>query len=514
MKNGLVLLFGGFALTAAARPVARWDVIPHQRVEGVFKAGVVAFHKSGAKVEFSVNGKKAYVAEKPTYNDRTGVWEFVFPFAAADVPDGPVTLQARATSLGEKPESFDLPELPLFANAKKSLSVGSVVWADAVAGDDANDGSEAKPVKTLQAACRKVAVGGTVYLKKGVYEPKGLGGKANRAYWTTIAAAPGVRREDVEISPGRPGADKLRFSNVTFFCDYEGKYTTILGGENGATCCWVDGCRMYNKKGRWAANANMFGGRMRAYVTGGETTDMNNGPDGDIVRGHAVYHIASDVWTGSDRLVVNCRCWDIDPGKTGAHPDFYQSHAKAPGWVHDVILYNVRGYDCECQGLFGVRLRDSAFVNVSIHTNRGMYSQWSDRMDNVMFWHVTLVDQTWLWREGKAGKNGDYEPTDVDVRNCLFAKMGSFKPLAEFSGGLTVDRCAFYGTDKKGNPSGTFGDAPLRVPRAFADEAKRNYAPQPGSPATKHGLPLQCVPADIDGKAYPQGPRPCGAYAG
>ena len=28
----------------AARPVARWDVVPHQRISGVFNAGVVAFH--------------------------------------------------------------------------------------------------------------------------------------------------------------------------------------------------------------------------------------------------------------------------------------------------------------------------------------------------------------------------------------------------------------------------------------------------------------------------------------
>jgi hypothetical protein len=41
---------------AAARPVARWDVVPDQRVSGVFRAGVCAFHEDGVRVAFSLNG--------------------------------------------------------------------------------------------------------------------------------------------------------------------------------------------------------------------------------------------------------------------------------------------------------------------------------------------------------------------------------------------------------------------------------------------------------------------------
>ena len=47
----------------AARPVARWDVVPYQRIDGVFKAGVVAFHDEGVKVVFDVAGKK-FTAEE------------------------------------------------------------------------------------------------------------------------------------------------------------------------------------------------------------------------------------------------------------------------------------------------------------------------------------------------------------------------------------------------------------------------------------------------------------------
>ena len=482
----------------AARPVARWDVVPHQRIAGVFNAGVVAFHEDGVKVTFDVGGRK-FTAEEPKLNARTGVWEYFVPIDAAKLPDGPVAVKAVATTLGSAPESFELPELPLYANAKGTQGSKAEVTIG--------------PEDSLAEAVRKVGEGGTVYLRKGVYSLSRIGDR-NAKFWTTIAAAPGTKREEVEFSAGRPGGDKLRFRNVTLFCDAEGKYASIIAGENGATCCWLDECTMLNKKGRWACNANVLGNRMRAYVTGGETKEMSNGPGATLQRGHYVHDISSDVWTGSDCLVVNCRCDGVDPGKTGAHPDFHQSHAKAPGWVHDVILYNVSGYDCRCQGLFGIRLRDSAFVNVSFKCDCAMYTQYSDDMENVLFAHITLVDQTWLWREAK-GPKGTFNPKDVRVVNCVLRQMGGFAALANGDGsaGLKVWRNAFYGKDRKGGDSGEYGSETARAERPFADEAHHNYALRAGSPALKHGVPLQCVPADINGNPYPRGPRPCGAYA-
>ena len=49
----------------AARPVARWDVVPYQRIDGVFKAGVVAFHDEGVQVVFEVAGKKFTMQATP-----------------------------------------------------------------------------------------------------------------------------------------------------------------------------------------------------------------------------------------------------------------------------------------------------------------------------------------------------------------------------------------------------------------------------------------------------------------
>ena len=486
MKSASLFLFSALFISLAfgARPVARWDVVPWQRVSGVFNAGVVAFHESGVKVEFTLEaGGKSFrfTADNPVFNNRTAVWEFFVPVETDRLPAGPLAIKARAVS-GEG-ESYDLPVLELY-NDPSGKAVGS------------RKAVTVGPSDSLKEAIAAVGDGGTVFLKKGRYSLDALGGK-ERMYWTTLTPAPGAGRDDVEFFAGRPGCDKLKFKGVTLFCDVEGRYSSIVQGENGQTSCWLDDCRMTNKKGRWAANANVFGNHMKGYVTGGETFDMCNGPGGSIVRGHTVRCITSDAWTGSDRLVVNCRSFDIDPGKTGAHPDFHQSHAVAPNWVHDVILYNVSGYDCKCQGLFGTRLRDSAFVNISFECDAVMHSQYGGVMENVFFAHLTIVDQAWLWRS--------IVPKDVRCLNSVFTSMWGHDGLAGGDGsrGLKVWNNAFFGKDRRGRSLSEYGLDALRIAGPLPDSL----------PAAGHGVHLQSVPADINGTPYLKSARPCGAYA-
>ena len=492
MKRTLLLplLALAAAPALAARPVARWDVVPDQRVSGVFRAGVCAFHEDGVSVEFSLGGQLVCVADAPTPNPRTGVWEYVFPIDTASLPDGPIVLGARAVSLGATQEEYVLPDLPLFANGGGSLSVADTLWVDSASGDDAAEGTEAAPLATLAAAVRRIPAGGTVLLKAGEYSAGGLGGGSNRDYWTTVAAAPGVARDDVQIAKGRPGTQRLRFRGVSLYCDAESSYTAILDGENGSHSVWLDDCKTYNRRGRWAANANVFGNRYVGYVTGGLTTELNNGPDARLVRGHEVRTIASDVWTGTDKLVVNCTASDVDGGSTGAHPDFHQSHAEEPNWVHDVILYNVTGYNCKCQGLFGLRLRDSAFVNVVFErtAESDFLTQYSGPMENVLFAHVTLVNQNWLWRDG-------YSPVDVRVLDCCMPRMAGHDGTG--TNGLLASNNFFYGAN------GVFGLDALSGDPLFADAANADYALRADSPALANFRPLACVPADFRGVPWP-----------
>ena len=496
LRTFYFVLAAALAVSAAsaARPVARWDVVPDQRISGVFNAGVCAFNEDGVSVEFSVDGKVMHVADAPALNPRTGVWEYVFPVDTATLADGPVILGARAITKGASSEEYDLPPLPLYANSGGSLTVADTLWVDAAKGDDAADGTKAAPLCTLAAAVKRMKAGGTILLMAGEYSSDGLNGGSKRPYWTTITAAPGVDRDDVQIGPGRPGTQRLRFRGVTLYCDAKSGYATILAGENGNNSVWLDDCKCYNRQGRWSANSNVFGNRYVGYVTGGITTEMNNGPGADLIRDHEVRRIASDVWTGSNKLVVNCTATDVDAGSTGAHPDFHQSYAVEPGWVHDVILYNVTGYNCRCQGLFGLRLRDSAFVNVVFERTEDtkFYTQYSGPMDNVLFAHVTLLNQTWAWR-------ASFSPSDVRVINCCMREMAEWSDAhldGSGTNGLLVSNCFFY------NEKGRFGLNALSGDPGFADPSASDYSFRPDSPALANFRPLQCVPIDFRGKPF------------
>lgn len=494
----------------AGRPVAKWDVIPYQRVNGVFNAGVVAFHEKGVSVEFTVNGEKAHVASAPELNPRTKVWEYVLPLDVGKYPDGELTLGATATS--PDGESYVLPEISLYANAGKTMGSRKAAWVDPVNGNEFAAGTKAEPVKSIYQGLQRAGDGGVIFLLPGTYQARLSGGGLKRRFWTIITPAPGVPRDQVKISGGRPGTEKIRYRNVEFFCDCSEGYDAIVMGEGGATSAWFDNCRFYNKQGRYGGSTTPFGNKLHAYVTGGVTEEMGNGPCCEFVRDHTVREIASDAFTCNDCLVVNSTVADIDPGDTSADPDVFSGFAIGTNWIHDVILYNVKATDVKGKGIAGQRLRDSAFVNIVVENTGGdlVYSRFSEEMENVYFAHLTLVDQKWQWMQTKNGR-GDFKPKGVTMVNCVFKEMEGY-PTGDGSAGLAVRNCAWYNKDFYGKTE-TFGEDPVVIDREFANPAEGNFAVPATSNASTGGMELSSVPADVNGERYPAGMRPCGAYA-
>jgi hypothetical protein len=363
------------------------------------------------------------------------------------------------------------------------------VWVDCTKGADAADGTEAQPLQTLAAAIKQAPDGGTIYLKSGRgYSAHALEGGLKRTFWTVIAAAPGVNRDEVEIGPGRPGTDKLCFRGVTLYSNPPGRaYNTILAGEQGKTAVWLDDCKLYNKRGRWGGGGVAFGNRYVPYVTGGLTTEMDNGPGGVLMRGHQIVKITSDAFTGV-QTAINCSVEDIDPGQTGAHPDFHQSYVGDPNAFNTVILYNVWGKRCISQGFFGHNLRDSAFVNCLFHKgDTVMVSQYSGPLDHVLFLHLSLPNQSWLWRDG-------FQPTNCYMIDCLLTSL-STSPQAQ-TAGLKYEALHVTGAKSPSGQGGTAGAV------EFVDAANLDFRPAPGSAAAAGGAPLQCVPADLSGRPY------------
>ena len=492
----------------AGRPVARWDVVPYQRISGTFNAGVVAFHEKALKVVFSLGGTPVRTVEAPEFNPRTKVWEYVLPIDTTQLPDGELKLGAEVTAEGEPPT--ELPELVLYANAKKTQGSRKFVWVDPVKGNEFADGTKDHPVRSIRQGIRCAGDGGVVLLQPGVYQSKLAGGGKDRRFWTVITPAPGVSRDQVKIAGGRPGTEKLRWRNVELFCDCSEGYGAIIMGEGGDTMAWFENCRFTNKAGRYGGSTSPFGNRLRAFVTGGETTEMGNGPCCEFVRGHAVRSIASDAFSCNDCLVVNSSVDGIDPGPTTADSDVFNGFATGDKWIHDVILYNVKATDVKAKGIAGQRLRDSAFVNVLVENTGGdlVYSRFSEAMENVLFAHLTLVDQKWQWMQTKNGR-GDFKPKGVSLVNCVFKDMDGYDPAA---GELAVRNCAFYNRDFYGKTT-TFGEDAVVIGRDFASEAEKDYALSDTSNGATGGADLPTVPADLNGERYPAGPRPCGAFA-
>ncbi len=406
----------------AARPVARWDVVPYQRVSGVFKVGVVAFHESSVNVLFKVDGRKKWSAKRPTKNDRTGVEEYVFPFdpVKCRCKPGPVTLSATATSEGG--ESYDLPDLVLYADPNGDLGSRKVVYVDPVKGNDFADATRDAPVKTLGMGIKKAEDGGTVMLAAGRYRLDKIGIGKRREYWTTVQPAPGVDGSEVKVEGGRPVTDKLRFRDVDIFAKIgpDANLAIYVGEGRHPLFAWFDGCRMYNSEGRGSGRSMPFGNRLMAYVTGGRTSDVTHGPRCELVRNHTVEKITGSAFSGSNALIANCKVSDIDSDGSGVIASvLYEAQIQYPRWVDNVILFNVEADNCKSRGLVGSRLRDSAFVNVKFATaarDEGNLTRFSLGLDNVIFRNVEISGQDWIWVDNEFGLE-NVEPKDVVMEN-------------------------------------------------------------------------------------------------
>jgi len=94
--------------------------------------------------------------------ERTSMKHFIIPLASLFL------LNAAANAAETKYLSHP-PQRPLPVASNRPLDKGPALYVDPVKGNDANDGSKAKPWKTLGHAATKLKPGDTLYLHGGVY---------------------------------------------------------------------------------------------------------------------------------------------------------------------------------------------------------------------------------------------------------------------------------------------------------------------------------------------------------
>lgn len=496
-----------FPAESGTIPIAAWDVVPWQIINKPFEAGVVAFHETSVQVRFTISAGgrtiKQVQVDNPRLNPRTQIWEYVLVIDPTAIPDGSLEVVATCIPGGQGNRSVDLEPLRLFANATGKLGLFNTVFADASHGSDQNPGTADKPVQSLVAAVKLAGDGGIVHLMPGEYSPDQMRAGMKRQFWTTIRPAEGVQPDQVHIGKGRPSTDKLCLQNITLFADAdEGRYNSILAGENGKNIIWLDRCSILNRKGRWQGAVDATGNRYEAYITGGVTSQIRNAPSALLMRNHRIEHISSDALTGV-QTAINCSVIDIDPGPTKDHPDFHQSHvANSDTFNTNRILYNISGLDCKAQGFFGLNLKDSAFVNCLYvkKPDNAFRSQYAGKLDHVLFLHITLPNQSWMWR-------GNLKTRNCYMLNCILSNMSiNSTEGADLTGMILKDNHFIGKNSTEIGTNLTQGDP------HFKDPQSNDYTLMTTSPAAGNATRLQTVPADINGKPRAEETTDRGAF--
>ncbi len=501
LLGALACLLAAASCCRATQVIANWDLVPCQRIDAAFKIGVVAFHETGVEVVFRVDGVHAATATEPTWNDRTEVYEYWFELDPADYPDGPITLSATAFPNDPLHQSRTLSDVTLYANSGGTLDSTAVIWAATDGNDTTGTGTEANPYRTIKKAIESAGDGGTVYLKAGTYKLAPMP-TSGLQYWTTVQAAPGLTADDVRIAcmleDGSSTNDYLRtlvrWHKLTLFNDYINAFQTIMYGR-APMLAWYDGVVMYDARGSGNGTQPYFG-TATVYVTNSVLRDMWNA-DGQFHRNVYIENICSDIYRArTDQTSINVTIRRMDAGETTAHSDFFQWYNPGTS-VENIIVYNCRVYDAVTQGILcGFETEDVAFVNLMFEfESQGMALSTQMRncdMDHVLLWHVTYIGQRFLFLD-------DYVVSNWNVRNNNI-HVFSAGPATALPASCDVDynHVAQLHWDQSaplGNHA-TLGDP------QFRDSGCDDYRVMPTSPCYHRGVPLECVPADIDGVPY------------
>ncbi|UCC30687.1 MAG: hypothetical protein JSU86_00115 [Phycisphaerales bacterium] len=461
-------------------PIARWDVVPYQRIDqaDTLNCGVVAFSKHGIeRVVFTIAGQ-GYDGPSPievremTYNDQTDVYEYWIPISADSfASDGPITVEATVHGVdgGIRDKNtggggLGLDPLSLLVNPTGGLPRPEA-WVD-LDGDDSTGrvNSPTQPFLTIGKAVDKIrewmnanghgnkADGGLVHLNTGTHlmSAGGIWSEIPTVgEWVTITTAAGGTKGNTRIATGgsAPHTKLTKVEGITLQSTREFGY---IFKSPRPEMLWVHDCDIIGG-GRWVVRSNPVDPGLKhkwftnvyiydtAFAVGG----------GRLARNVRIEHIGDDIFQNHP-LGINIDATGIDPGSTYWHADVWQRHGcSAP---RNTILYNVRAADVHYQGLMlrwttsvsPVRTcsgvpppADMAFVNVYIEFGDpirpgsaggggGGSNLWMIPAEHVLLWHCAFVSPSAdsgafaIYDDNPVGQ--DTVITEFDVRGTVFSR--------------------------------------------------------------------------------------------
>ncbi len=442
-------------------PIARWDVVPYQRVayQQTFKCGVVAFSKAGIQaVRFRVNNGAPVDVTSMTFNDRTGVYEYWVPILSSDfAQSGPISV--AATVYGNDGGERVLSPLPLVVDADGTLPAPQA-WVDATSGNDGTGqvNNSAKPFQTIGRAIYAIrnwmaaagkgsrADGGIVRLKPGTHHMSNGGIFdliSTSSEWVTITTAAGGTRSNTIIydhDTVMPKTKLLKCSGITVQSGGQWGYVFTAPSGFSSGHVWLDDCDIIGSgrhtNGSHPVQHTSVGTEWytNSYVY---DTDFGVG-GGELARGLTMVHLGNDAFQHCP-MIVNCTVDDDNPGSTGWHTDAWQWFSTSG--PNNTIVYNYRYTNGHCQGLMcrtgdssAPSARDVAFVNVYIQLSppsyaaNGPVSLWMRSVDHMLMWNCSFIAHPFnIYDDQDSG----YFPTvltNFDVRGCNFDTLKCSTP--------------------------------------------------------------------------------------
>ncbi len=464
----------------ALTPIARWDVVPRQRISAgeALNVGVVAFSKFGiAKVRFEIDGQ-GYTGPTPvdvtemTYNPRTNVWEYWTPIAADDFTgDGAISVEAvvygndggirdKNTAPGD-----GLEALTLFVNPHGTLP-SNTAWV----APDGSDGTgqinnPSRPFARISAAMQALAShqggaadGAVVRLRPGHYNADGGGIYGDETAhtaneWITITSDPdaGGSRANTFIdsrSSGDLTSYWLKVEDLTLAAP------AIINGGNSADAdrwnrsVWLSNCHLPGGSGDFPFPVGS-GWRGPQYFTECTIDNMRrasgNGQNHKLMRNLTITNTREDVFQ-SVPFGVNIRVDGCDPGPVAdpEHADVIQGPpalATEGAFIHNWIWYNVIATDLHYQGIFvrsGATSQNNAFVNCLFEMRApirndvsGRGTTFAGRYDHLLVWHCSFLGTGTVNKfnlgqyESTTSPSNIFQLDNVSVRGCLFERFRS-----------------------------------------------------------------------------------------
>lgn len=539
-----------------ARVIARWNMVPFTEFDDILRVGVVAFHANGIeKVEFSANGGVWTRVNEMRYNPSVGVWEYFAVLRADDFPDGLIELRARVfpklagiprvlqgglqnTRLGGAEHirfRNGMHSMWLNANGNGSLGRG-YVYASGSGNDTTGDGTGSNPYRTIARALTKLdyqrgtSEGSTVYLLPGEYtwnSPSSFSSPANKirttSRYVTVAAAPGVSRDNVRVTGSMTGglATKLlRVEGITFFGSAGARTPSSMDTIMFANNCLLRSTDPFTGGG--VANGAWSG----IYATGCEADTVQSAfRSATFVRNCVVRNI-SDTPIGSDATAINVSVDGFVRNPNGDHADIIHWFFNDPAVRENRIIYGLRATRFDMQAfqanpiLTGCQRFDNIAL-VNIHASKDGVSVagswWYFDTNHLLIWNVQFPDQPIRWAVHGQDLDGAVTLRNVSIRNSVFRSFSgtAFPGLAARDTHFMVND---YGSFSLPGPGNTFGwiNGGSSAAAVFFNPSSLDYRPKAGSVIDGRIMGAQIlVPSDIQSLegAPASSSRPIGAYA-